>query len=60
MRTSVELLFGNLVNSQLKQKLCVNSIPDDVKLELISEIAREYTLHLGPQCNEPEDFEAQC
>ncbi|KAF6163135.1 hypothetical protein GIB67_024999 [Kingdonia uniflora] len=46
--TSVELLPGNLVNRQMIEKLCVKSIPDDVKFRLEKEIARDDCLQLGP------------
>ncbi|XP_057972078.1 uncharacterized protein LOC131160423 [Malania oleifera] len=40
---NVELLPGNLVNRQIKQRLCVKSAPNSVKLKLIREITRYYT-----------------
>ncbi|KAK0602374.1 hypothetical protein LWI29_032698 [Acer saccharum] len=49
---NVELFKENLVNSKMKQNLCIGSIPDDVKLKLIKEIAEEHNLQLGFQ-----DFE---
>ncbi|KAF5930162.1 hypothetical protein HYC85_031035 [Camellia sinensis] len=44
----MELQLGNSVNSQMKHNLCKNSVPDDMKLQLTSNIAREYTLSLEP------------
>lgn len=43
---SVELQKGNLVNSKMKQNLCISSVPVDEKLMLIKEIAEENSLHL--------------
>ncbi|XP_010245319.1 PREDICTED: uncharacterized protein LOC104588894 [Nelumbo nucifera] len=43
-----ELLPGNLVNHQVREKLCMKSIPDDVKHKLIDEIAIDYSLQLRP------------
>ncbi|GAV89676.1 Ist1 domain-containing protein, partial [Cephalotus follicularis] len=45
-KVNVELLPGNLVNSQIKKDLCMNSVPDYVKNNLISEISREFTFNL--------------
>ncbi|CAL9017282.1 unnamed protein product [Prunus brigantina] len=49
---SVELRPGNLVNSQLKEKLCINLIPDDVKQGLLSDLVNkssvQMTLHDRP------------
>ncbi|EEF44469.1 uncharacterized protein LOC8262099 isoform X2 [Ricinus communis] len=42
--TALELLPGNLVNLQIKEKLSINSVPDDVKRKLVDEIARDYCL----------------
>ncbi|GFS34611.1 hypothetical protein Acr_00g0034830 [Actinidia rufa] len=63
-RNSVELLPGNFVNSQIEYSLGDNSVPDDVKLPLITKIAKEYTLcleanqineqNLVPQCRQVE------
>ncbi|KAK3199103.1 hypothetical protein Dsin_022518 [Dipteronia sinensis] len=46
---NVELFKQNLVNSKMKQNLCIGSIPDDVKLKLIKVIAEEHNLQLGFQ-----------
>ncbi|KAK6241664.1 hypothetical protein SCA6_007053 [Theobroma cacao] len=40
--TAVELLPGNLVNREIKEKLSIKSVSDDVKYRLIDEIARDY------------------
>ncbi|KAG7953664.1 hypothetical protein I3843_12G120200 [Carya illinoinensis] len=40
---NVELHHGNMVSSQIKENLCKNLVPDDEKLELISEIAKEHS-----------------
>ncbi|KAL6990488.1 hypothetical protein U1Q18_043993, partial [Sarracenia purpurea var. burkii] len=58
-RVNVELQPGNFVNSQILFNLGNNSVPDDVKLQLTSNIARECTLCLEPQTNE-QNFEQQC
>ncbi|KAJ4825866.1 hypothetical protein Tsubulata_024315 [Turnera subulata] len=42
--TALELLPGNLVNLQVKEKLSIMSVPDEVKFRLVEEIAREYYL----------------
>ncbi|KAJ6287610.1 hypothetical protein OIU76_001144, partial [Salix suchowensis] len=47
--TNVELLPGNLVDSEMKENLSVDSVPGDVKLWLINGIAYEYNIHLGFQ-----------
>ncbi|KAJ6376420.1 hypothetical protein OIU76_025543 [Salix suchowensis] len=47
--TNVELLPGNLVDSEMKENLSVNSVPEDVKLWQINGIAYEYNIHLGFQ-----------
>ncbi|XWS54213.1 hypothetical protein CRYUN_Cryun10bG0070000 [Craigia yunnanensis] len=41
---AVELLPGNLVNREIKEKLSLKSVSDDVKYRLIDEIARDYCL----------------
>ncbi|XP_022762502.1 uncharacterized protein LOC111308443 [Durio zibethinus] len=41
---AVELLPGNLVNREIKEKLSIKSVSDDVKYRLIDEIARDYRL----------------
>ncbi|XP_010540848.1 PREDICTED: uncharacterized protein LOC104814485 isoform X2 [Tarenaya hassleriana] len=46
LATALHLLPDNLVNCQIKEKLCVVSVPDDVKSKLVDEIAREYCLGL--------------
>ncbi|XP_057954569.1 uncharacterized protein LOC131148699 isoform X2 [Malania oleifera] len=38
---AVELLPGNLVNRQVKEKLSMNSVPEDLKYRLMGEIARD-------------------
>ncbi|KAJ6728043.1 IST1 FAMILY MEMBER [Salix koriyanagi] len=47
--TNVELLPGNLVDSEMKENLSVDSVPEDVKLWQINGIAYEYNIHLGFQ-----------
>ncbi|KAJ6417218.1 hypothetical protein OIU84_003014 [Salix udensis] len=47
--TNVELLPENLVDSEMKENLSVDSVPEDVKLWLINGIAYEYNIHLGFQ-----------
>ncbi|XVF01963.1 hypothetical protein REPUB_Repub04eG0134900 [Reevesia pubescens] len=44
---AVELLPGNLVNREIKEKLSIKAVSDDVKYRLIDEIARDY-------CQQPE------
>ncbi|XP_044466882.1 uncharacterized protein LOC123196818 isoform X2 [Mangifera indica] len=39
---SAELLPGNLVNCQIKEKLCINSVSDDVKHQLMDEIVKDF------------------
>ncbi|KAL5581950.1 hypothetical protein UlMin_014392 [Ulmus minor] len=41
---AVELFAGNLVNSQVKEKLSMKSISDDAKQRTVNEIARDYCL----------------
>ncbi|XWS68614.1 hypothetical protein CRYUN_Cryun04dG0105600 [Craigia yunnanensis] len=41
---AVELLPGNLVNREIKEKLSIKSVSDDVKYRLIDEIARDFCL----------------
>ncbi|XP_021287353.1 LOW QUALITY PROTEIN: uncharacterized protein LOC110418852 [Herrania umbratica] len=43
---NVELRPGNLVNFQIKQNLCITSVPDNMKQKLINEIAKECDLPL--------------
>ncbi|CAN8288254.1 unnamed protein product [Cochlearia groenlandica] len=45
--TSLELLPGNLVNSQIKEKLSITSVSEDLKSKLLDEIAKEFGLHIG-------------
>ncbi|KAJ9170980.1 hypothetical protein P3X46_019036 [Hevea brasiliensis] len=42
--TALELLPGNLVNLQVKEKLSIKSVPDDVKQKLVAQISRDYSL----------------
>ncbi|KAJ4981213.1 hypothetical protein NE237_032050 [Protea cynaroides] len=42
--TAAELLVGNLVDCQIIEKLTIKSVPDDVKLGLLDEITREYSI----------------
>ncbi|KAI8005555.1 hypothetical protein LOK49_LG07G03177 [Camellia lanceoleosa] len=51
-RNNVELQLGNSLNSHMKHNLGKNSVPDDMKLQLTSNIAREYTLSLEPPTHE--------
>ncbi|GAB4846377.1 hypothetical protein Ancab_025383 [Ancistrocladus abbreviatus] len=44
---NVDLLPGNLVNPQIKEKLCINPFPEDSKLELLREIARDDSIIVG-------------
>ncbi|KAM2058386.1 hypothetical protein ACFX16_030968 [Malus domestica] len=46
---SVELRPGNLVNSQLKEKLCITLIPDEVKQYLIGDIMKNTNVQLALQ-----------
>ncbi|OMP04633.1 hypothetical protein COLO4_09441 [Corchorus olitorius] len=43
---NVELRPGNIVNVQIKQNLCVNSVPVTTKQKLINEIAKDFDLPL--------------
>ncbi|KAF9670834.1 hypothetical protein SADUNF_Sadunf13G0110100 [Salix dunnii] len=45
--TALELLPGNLVNFQVKERLSILSVPDDVKRSLVDEIAIDYCLRPG-------------
>ncbi|THG02999.1 hypothetical protein TEA_023584 [Camellia sinensis var. sinensis] len=58
-RNNVELQLGNSVNSQMKHNLGEKSVPDDMKLQLTCNIAREYTLSLEPPTHE-QNFVPQC
>lgn len=42
--TNVNLLPTNLVKPELKRTLSAGSIPDDVKLEVIEEITKDYAV----------------
>ncbi|KAL9670942.1 hypothetical protein QQ045_008505 [Rhodiola kirilowii] len=44
VRTALELLPGNFVNPQVKEKLSVTSVSDDAKFRMVNEIFREYCL----------------
>ncbi|KAJ6360936.1 hypothetical protein OIU77_004877 [Salix suchowensis] len=46
-KTALELLPGNLVNFQVKERLSILSVPDDVKRSLVDEIAIDYCLRPG-------------
>ncbi|KAH7576901.1 hypothetical protein ACOSP7_002407 [Xanthoceras sorbifolium] len=41
---ATELFPGNLVNHQIKEKLSLKSVPDDMKHQLLDEIAKDYCL----------------
>ncbi|KAK3184179.1 hypothetical protein Dsin_031465 [Dipteronia sinensis] len=41
---AAELFPGNLVNHQIKEKLNLKSVPDDMKQQLVDEIAKDYSL----------------
>ncbi|KAK0578054.1 hypothetical protein LWI29_004292 [Acer saccharum] len=43
-KAAVELCPGTLVNSQIREKLCKKSIPENVKSRLMYEIAKDYNL----------------
>ncbi|KAM5585933.1 hypothetical protein ABKV19_005044 [Rosa sericea] len=47
--TSVKLRHGNLVNPQLKEKLGITRIPDEVKQELIGDIVTKGNIRLALQ-----------
>ncbi|CDP05884.1 unnamed protein product [Coffea canephora] len=51
-RANVELLPGNTVNSLIKQSLVVKSVAEDVKIQLINDIARDYKQDIGPLSND--------
>ncbi|KAK3020614.1 hypothetical protein RJ639_047835 [Escallonia herrerae] len=55
-RDNVELLPGNIVNSQVKHNLSKISVPDNAKLQLINEIAGEYNACLGMSKSDDENF----
>lgn len=55
-RVNVELQPGNFVNSQIKYNLGNNSISDDLKLQMTSEIAGECTPCLQPDQIIEENF----
>ncbi|XP_031272891.1 uncharacterized protein LOC116131383 [Pistacia vera] len=44
---SAELFSGNLVNCQIKEKLCINSVPDYVKHKLMDEIVKDHCCQPG-------------
>ncbi|KAL5774526.1 hypothetical protein ACOSP7_012083 [Xanthoceras sorbifolium] len=46
-KAAVELCPGTLVNSQIREKLCMKSIPENVKSRLMEEIAKDYNLPQG-------------
>jgi hypothetical protein len=48
-RANVELLPGNRVNSQIKHNLSEKSVAEDVKIQLLNEIATEDKHHVEPQ-----------
>ncbi|CAN6927804.1 unnamed protein product [Brassica oleracea] len=43
---ALQLLPGHLVNIQIKEKLSVTTVPEDLKSALLDEIAKEYGLRL--------------
>lgn len=45
--SALELLPGNLVNRQIKEKVIIKSVPDDVKSRLVEDILRS-SLQSGP------------
>ncbi|XP_027127396.2 uncharacterized protein [Coffea arabica] len=51
-RANVELLPGNTVNSLIKHSLVVKSVAEDVKIQLINDIARDYKQDTGPLSND--------
>ncbi|KAL7154827.1 hypothetical protein ABFS83_03G029600 [Erythranthe nasuta] len=46
--TAIELLPGNLVNSQIKEKLYIKKVSDDAKYKLLDEIGRSFVQQAGP------------
>ncbi|XP_059664014.1 uncharacterized protein LOC132309748 [Cornus florida] len=48
VKTNVGLLPGNLVDEEMKENLCINSVPDDVKLRLMSAIADDHLIEPRP------------
>ncbi|XP_038685669.1 uncharacterized protein LOC119985434 [Tripterygium wilfordii] len=58
-KDNVQLLPGNLVHYEIKENLCISSVPEDEKLRLISDIANKYTLHLGYQEHHEVSFKAE-
>ncbi|KAJ6433417.1 hypothetical protein OIU84_017166 [Salix udensis] len=46
-KTALELLPGNLVNFQVRERLSILSVPDDVKRSLVDDIAIDYCLRPG-------------
>lgn len=60
-RASVELLPGNNVNPQIKHNLRTKLVVlDDVKLQLINEIAKEVTLCLGTSQINHQNLVSEC
>lgn len=58
--TNVELRHENIVSSQIKQSLGRNVVPDDEKVNLISEIAKEHTLYLCfSDCGQSSNMQSQ-
>ncbi|GLU08395.1 hypothetical protein SLE2022_253120 [Rubroshorea leprosula] len=51
-RFGPELELGNGVNLEMKKNLCMGFVSDDVKLNLIAEIAKDDNLHMGFQDSE--------
>ncbi|GAB2277886.1 hypothetical protein Dimus_012588 [Dionaea muscipula] len=45
--TNIHLLSGNLVSNQIKQALCTCPISEDLKHQLIRNIAREHNVHVS-------------
>ncbi|PON78224.1 Vacuolar protein sorting-associated protein [Parasponia andersonii] len=43
-KTALELLPGNLVNRQVKEKLSMQSVSEDMKQRMVNEIAKDYCL----------------
>ncbi|KAM7251801.1 hypothetical protein ACFE04_023684 [Oxalis oulophora] len=61
--TNVELLPGNNVNSEMRDNLCIKSVPESVKLVLINEISEtqnlcgDQTENVGTLTNETSSIE---
>ncbi|KAF5745976.1 putative Regulator of Vps4 activity in the MVB pathway protein [Tripterygium wilfordii] len=43
-KAAVDLCPGNLVSNEIKEKLSIESVPDDLKHRLLDEIARDYSM----------------